>query len=130
MKKKKKKTQLTFYKNIERTGLRWLVGFYGLIFQKFNKPLLFSRNQLSFLKNWKLWRVPITVDFNNFCWNFVHISCLPLSTKGCSGFFKILFRNWVICQNKKDVVFTHSQKPGLSIIQDLNRIKKIPNTLL
>ena len=29
------------------------------------------------------------------CWNFAHLSNLPLSTKGCSGFF-ILFRSWVI----------------------------------
>ena len=31
---------------------------------------------------------------------------------------------------KKDVVSTQSQKPGLSITQDLNKIKKISNTVL
>ena len=29
---------------------------------------------------------PTTVEYNNFCWNFVHVSSLPMSTKGCSGF--------------------------------------------
>ena len=36
-----------------------------------------------------------------FCWNFAHVSYLPMSTKGCSGFNFILFRTWVICQNQK-----------------------------
>ena len=30
---------------------------------------------------------------------------------------------------KKDLVSTHSEKPGLSITQDLNKIKIIPDTL-
>ena len=43
----------------------------------------------------KFWRDPTTIEFNIFCWNFVHLSYLPVSIKGCSGFF-ILFRSWVV----------------------------------
>ena len=39
------------------------------------------------MKSWKLWRAPTTLEFNIFCWNFTHVSYLPMSTKGCSGFF-------------------------------------------
>ena len=35
----------------------------------------------------KLWRVPTTAGFHNFCWNFVHFSYLSMSTKCCSGFY-------------------------------------------
>ena len=68
------------------------------------RALLFSRNQVFYLKNSKnrkLWRVPSTIDFNSFCWNLAHIPFLPMSTKGCVGGFFILFRTWVICQNQK-----------------------------
>ena len=45
------------------------------------------------------------------------------------GIFFILFRSWVICQNQKMPGFTHPQKPGLSITQDLNKTENFPNTL-
>ena len=61
----------------------------------FGKAVLFPRDQAICLKNWKLWRAPTTVVFDIFCWRFSHVFCLPMSTKGCSGFF-ILFRSWVI----------------------------------
>ena len=35
------------------------------------------------------------IEFNIFCWKCVHLSYLPVSTKGGSGFF-ILYRSWVI----------------------------------
>ena len=38
------------------------------------------------------------------------------------GIFLILFRSWVICKNKKDVVSTHSIFTFLLITQDLNKI--------
>ena len=50
---------------------------------------MFSRNQVFCLKIWKLWRAPTTLQFNIFCWNFVHVSYLPMSTKEGEGF--ILF---------------------------------------
>ena len=37
---------------------------------------------------------------NIFFWYFSHVSYLPMSTKGCVGFF-FLFRSWVICKNYK-----------------------------
>ena len=63
---------------------------------------LFPRNQVICLKNWKFWRGPTTITFNIFCWNFAHVSYLTMSTKGCLGFFFILFRSWVINKNVKN----------------------------
>ena len=63
---------------------------------------LFSRNQVFCLKNSqnrKIWRVPTTIDFNNFCWNFAHVPYLLMSTKVYVGVFFILLR--VIFQNHK-----------------------------
>ena len=36
-----------------------------------------------------------------FCWNFADDPYLPISIKACVGFFLILFRTWIICQNQK-----------------------------
>ena len=91
--------------------------------QNLDKALLFSRNQVFCLKIWKLWQVPTTIEFNNFCWNFAHVSYLPMSTKGYSGFFSFCVDLEWFAKIKKDLVFTHSQKPGLSITLDLNKIK-------
>ena len=44
-------------------------------------------------------------------------------------FFKFCLELELFAKIKKDLVSTHSQKPGLSITQDLNK-KKIPHTLL
>ena len=52
-----------------------------------DKALLFPRNQAIYLKNWKLWRAPTTIEFNIFYWIFAHFSYLTVSTKGCSRFF-------------------------------------------
>ena len=46
---------------------------------------------------------------------------LLMPIKGCSGFFLILFRSWVICKNKKDLVSTHSFFTFLSITKYLNK---------
>ena len=51
---------------------------------------------------WKLWRVPTTIEFDIFCWNFAHVFYLILSKKDCSGFFFILFRSWVTNKNVKN----------------------------
>ena len=60
------------------------------------------------LKNWKFWRAPTTIEFNVFCWNFAHASYLSISTKGCSRFFFLLFRSWVISKKEK--------RPGFYIL--------------
>ena len=58
-----------------------------------------------------------------FCWNFTHLSYLPMSTKTCSRFF-ILFRSCVIWKNQTDLVSAHSLFTFLLINQDLSKIKK------
>ena len=67
-----------------------------------DKVLIFPRNQAICLKNWKLWRAATTTKFNICCWNFADVSYLAMSTGGCSGFFFILFRSWVINKNVKN----------------------------
>ena len=51
-----------------------------------------------------------------------------MSTKGCSGFLQNLILSCLelelFVKIKKDLVSTLLQKPGLSITQDLNKIKK------
>ena len=81
---------------------------------------MFSRNQVFCLKNWKLWRAPTTIDFNNFCWNFAHVPYLP-----------ILFRTWVVCQNQKITGFcTHTHTETSFINNSRNKHnKKYPTHL-
>ena len=79
-----------------------LMKLYKIRYPNLDKPLLFPRKQAICLKNWKLWRAPTTLEFNIFCWNFARVSYLTMSTKGCSGFFFILFRSWVINKNVKN----------------------------
>ena len=52
-----------------------------------------------------------------------------MSTKRCLGCFSFCLDLEFFAKMKKDLVSTHSQKPGLSITQDLNKMKKIPNTV-
>ena len=78
-----------------------LIKQYKIPYKILDKALLFSINQVFCLKNWKFWRAPNAIDFDNFCWNFAHVPYLPMSTKRCVGFFFILLRIWVICQNQK-----------------------------
>ena len=73
----------------------------------FEKPGILSEKS-------KIWGAPSTIGFNNFCWNFVHVPNLPMATKGCVGFFLILFRTSVICQNQK--------VPGSYILTETNFI--------
>ena len=70
----------------------------------------------------KTWRAPATMNFNNFCQNFADASQLPMPTKVCSGLFLFRLDLELFAKIKNNVVATHSQKPGLSITQDLNKI--------
>ena len=79
-----------------------LIKLYKIWYANLDKALLFTRNHIICLKNWKLWQAPTTVKFSIFCWNFAHVSYLMMSTKGCSEFFFILFRSWVIIKNVKN----------------------------
>ena len=79
-----------------------------------DKALLFPGNQVFCLKSWKLWRAPTVIEFNYFCWNFTYVFYLPMPKKGCSGFVLCLDLE-LFAKTKKDLVSTHSDKPGLSI---------------
>ena len=39
------------------------------------------------LKIWKLWQALTALQFNIFCWNFAHVSYLPMFTKVSVEFF-------------------------------------------
>ena len=47
-----------------------------------------------------------------------------MCSKGCSRFVSFCLDLELFAQNKKGLVSKHSQKSGLSITQDLNKIKK------
>ena len=68
-----------------------LIKYCKIPYKSVDKALLFSRNEVFCLKNWKLWRAPTTLDFNNFCWNFAHVPYLPISTKGFAECFYVLY---------------------------------------
>ena len=104
-----------------------LINQWKTVYRNLDKALLFWRKQVFCLENWKLWQAPTTIDSDNFCWSFAHVSYLPVSTKGCSGFFLFCLELELFAKIKKDLVSTHSQKPGLSITQDLSKIKKKKN---
>ena len=87
-----------------------------------DEALLFPRNQVICLQNWKLWRAPTVTEFNIFCWNFANVSSL-MSTKVCWGFFLILFRTWIINKNVKHDCAKTGVSKFLQITQDLNKKK-------
>ena len=55
---------------------------------------------------------------------------LPMSAIGCVGFLLLHLDLELFAKIKKDLVSTHSFFTLLLITQDLNKILKIPNTLL
>ena len=55
--------------------------------QKFRQSSIVSEKPGILSEKLKFWRAPTTTDFNNFCWNFTSVPYLPMSTKGCTGFF-------------------------------------------
>ena len=69
-----------------------LIKWCKLKYLNLDKVFLFPRNQVICPKNGKLWRAPSIIKFNIFCWNFAHVSVLPMFTKGCSRFvYFVLF---------------------------------------
>ena len=66
----------------------------------FEKPGILSENLRTLTSS----NYPV---FQFFCWNLAPVSYLPMSTKACVGVFTLFV-----------------------ITQDLNKIKKIPHTLL
>ena len=85
------------------------------------KALLFSRNVVFRLKN-------SSSNYHRLKYFLLKFCTLFLLTNAYKSVFEIsliLFKSWVICQNKKiDVVSTHSQKPGLLITQYLSISKQ------
>ena len=74
----------------------WAYFLYNLVivieqckiqYKSLGNALLFSRNQVFSLKNWKVWRAPTTRDLNNFWWNFSHVPYFPISKNRCVDFF-------------------------------------------
>ena len=118
--------------NLKLTFTEWffynliiLIKLYKIWYLNLDKAILFPRNQVICLKNWKLWRAPTTIKFDIFCWNFAHVFYLTMSTKGCSIFF-ILFRSWVINNNVKNEYVETRSFWFLQITQDLKKIKRDP----
>ena len=52
-------------------------------------------------ENFKLSRAPTALQFSIFCWNFAHVSYLPMSTKACVGFFKFCLDRDLFAKIKK-----------------------------
>ena len=98
--------------------------------QKFRQSSIAFEKLGILSENLKTLASPNYHRLNNFCWNFEQVPFLPMSTKRCSGFFLFCLQPELFAKIKKLLVSTHSQKRGLSITQDLNKIKKIRNTLL
>ena len=103
-----------------------LIKLFKIRYLNLDKAILFSKNPVICVKNWKLWRAPTSTKFNNFCWNFAHVFYLTISTNWCSWFFCILFRSWVINKNVKNECVETRFFWFLQITQDLNKIKKNP----
>ena len=49
-----------------------------------------------------------------------------MSTKACLGFFSFCLELELFAKIKKDLVSTSSQNPGISITQDVKKVKKNP----
>ena len=81
------------------------------------KVLLFPRNSVICLKNWKLWWAATAIEFNIFWWKFSCVSYSTMSTKGCSGTF-LFCLSWVIdkpgfcecVQGSGFVIFTNKSR--------------------
>ena len=97
------------------------------------KALLFPRNQVICLKDWKLWRTPTTIKTNIFCWNFAHVSYFLLflnqfiitSDSDCKVFFNSVT---VFAAADKELssaklcIDALETKKNKSFIEKLNRI--------
>ena len=89
-----------------------------------DKALLFPRNQVVCLKNWKLWRTPTTIDFIIFCSNSEHLYYLAMSTKGCPEFVLFCLDLELLIINVKNECVETRSFLVFQLIQDLNKIEK------
>ena len=100
--------------NIKLGFMDWFLYYFIILIKECKIPyktldnaLLFSRNEVLCLKNWKLWQAPTTQEFNIFCWNFAHVSYLPMSTKGCLGFYLFCLDLELFAKIENELVSTH-----------------------
>ena len=97
--------------------------------QKFRQRSIFEKPSVLFGKQ-KFWWSATTIELNIFCWNFAHVSYLPMSAKGCSGYFFCL--ELELMAKIKSSWFLHTQRNQLLtvllITQDLNKMKKSRTT--
>ena len=92
----------------------------------FKKPGILSEN----LKTLTIFNYPtVPLFFLLKLSTLPKLPYLPMFTKRCVGFFLFCLDLELLVKNKKDLVSTHSFFRFLLITQDLNKIKKIPNTL-
>ena len=102
------------------------------LIKKLGKALLFSRNQVFCLKNWKLWRAPTRMQCNNF----VEILC-TFSAKQCLQkdiwfFFIIIildFELFAKLKKEKNGFYTLTETMFMNNPRSKQN-KKPPNTLL
>ena len=108
----KKWMKMALVINLKLVFIDWF--FYNLIiliklckiwYLHLDKALLFPRNQVIYLKNWKLWRAPTTIKFTTFCGNFAHVSYLTMPTKRCSGFFLFCLGLELLIKMRRNQVF-------------------------
>ena len=63
-------------------NLIMLIKWWKFQYLNLDEALVFLRNHAIYLKNWKLWLAPTTVEFNILCWYFAHVSVIRIFTKG------------------------------------------------
>ena len=68
---------------------------------------MFLRNQVFVwkFKNFDKLQLPYSLVF--FCWNFAHISYLPMPTKGCVGFFVICLDLELFAKNYIYIIYIY-----------------------
>ena len=101
-----------------------LIKLYKIRYLNFAKALLFLRNQVICLKNWKLCQAPTIIKFIIFCWNFAHVFLLNNVYKRVFRIFFFFFRSWVVNKNVKKMSVKTRSFWFLQITLDLNKIKK------
>ena len=91
------------------------------------KALLFPKNQVICLKNWKLWLAPTTIEFNNFWWIFHTFPGYYCLQKRVPDFLNFVFRSWVIDETGFcEWVETRSFLTLANNSRSKNKIKKNP----
>ena len=97
--------------------------------QKFRERSIVFKKPGIFCQNLKTLMSSNYPAIQYFCWNLAHVSYLPMTKKGCAGFFLFCLDLELFSKIKK-TWFLHTPLLHVPITQDLNEIRKIQNTLL